>query len=484
MTDLATKPGSDETDSTTTTSTSGSGGSDLTYAWAPAEPEPKKRRLGWWIGVPAAIAVVALVASSLILIAPGTAIAGVSIGGMTPGSAAEAVQSRLDDTVIVLTGPGGDTEITGADLGASVDAGAIADAAFADHRMFDTASWNSEPIAAILHIDEDAAASALRAAAPELYTDPVDATIAFDSDAAAYVVTPAVDGAGLDVDAVRVALQDAFDAGQTRVELEAALAPIDPTTPTYGADATVEQLNGMITKAGFYVGDERTVRVKAATAASWLTVQPGDRGTFSISADTAAIQKVVDTLPDKVDRDAVNATAITDSEGSVLRTEIEGVSGRTLDSTDGIAGAYAEQLATGDAVYELSVTETDFTTTNLARRIEVDLSEQRTTLFENGDVVNSYAISSGLPGSATQTGSFRIFAHVSMQDMGCFEGAPYCTEDVPWVTYFNGDQAFHGAYWHNNFGNRMSHGCVNMPVDIAKYVYDWAPTGTEVWVHA
>lgn len=484
MTDLATKPGSDETDSTTTTTLSGNGGSDSTYAWAPVEPEPKKRHLGWWIGVPAGIAVVALVASSLILIAPGTAIAGVPIGGMTPGSAAEAVQSRLNDTVVVLTGAGVDAEVTGADVGASVDAGTLTDTAFASHRLYDPSSWNAEPIAAVVQLDEEAAASALRAAAPELYTDPVDATIAFDADAASYVVTPAVDGTGIDVDAVRTALQDAFDAGQTRVELDAAQAAVAPTTPTYVADATVEQLNGMLKKAGFYVGDERTVPVKAATAASWLTVEPGDRGTFSISADSAAIQKVVDSLPKRVDREAVNATAITDSQGSVLRTEVEGLSGRTLDSTDGIAAAYAEQLSTGNAVYELPVTETDFTTTTLARRIEVDLSEQRTTLFENGDVVNSYAISSGLPGSATQTGSFRIFAHVSMQDMGCFEGAPYCTEDVPWVTYFNGDQAFHGAYWHNNFGTQMSHGCVNMPVNIAKYVYDWAPTGTEVWVHA
>ena len=38
------------------------------------------------------------------------------------------------------------------------------------------------------------------------------------------------------------------------------------------------------------------------------------------------------------------------------------------------------------------------------------------------------------------------------------------TPNVQWITYFNGDQAFHGVYWHNNFGNRMSHGCVGMPI--------------------
>ncbi|KAA9145423.1 L,D-transpeptidase, partial [Microbacterium lushaniae] len=106
-----------------------------------------------------------------------------------------------------------------------------------------------------------------------------------------------------------------------------------------------------------------------------------------------------------------------------------------------------------------------------------------TTLYENDQVVQSWAMSSGLPGSPTLPGSFRIGWKTPMQDMGCFPGAPYCTENVPWVSYFNGDQAFHGAYWHNNFGNVMSHGCVNLPVNAAKFIYDWAPQGTQVSVH-
>ena len=60
----------------------------------------------------------------------------------------------------------------------------------------------------------------------------------------------------------------------------------------------------------------------------------------------------------------------------------------------------------------------------------------------------------------------------------------YYTKNVPWVMYYNGDEALHGTYWHNNFGTPMSHGCVNMPVDAAAFVYSWAPRGTEVWVHS
>ena len=59
----------------------------------------------------------------------------------------------------------------------------------------------------------------------------------------------------------------------------------------------------------------------------------------------------------------------------------------------------------------------------------------------------------------------------------------YETANVPWITYFNGDQAFHGVYWHSNWGNRMSHGCVGMPIPRAQQVYEWSANGTDVWIH-
>ena len=86
------------------------------------------------------------------------------------------------------------------------------------------------------------------------------------------------------------------------------------------------------------------------------------------------------------------------------------------------------------------------------------------------------------------------------QDMAGFTGAtgevlgfgeappgtiPYAVAAVPHVDYFNMDaEALHGAYWHDNFGQKMSHGCVNQPLDFAAWLYGWAPIGTGVWVHA
>ncbi|WP_224785759.1 L,D-transpeptidase family protein [Microbacterium caowuchunii] len=482
MTDLVTGPTS-QAETTDAVPSAGSGDDETTtYAWAPEEPAPKKRRLGLWIGIPSAAVAIAAVAASLILIAPGTAVAGVPVGGLTVGGAADALQSRLASTTIEVETPAGTAQITGADLGASVDARALAESAFAAHPMWNITQWNSAPMEAEITVDPALTEQALRDAAGSAYSAPVDASVAFDAASASYTTTPAIEGQGLDPATVTSALEDAFTSGTGRTTIDGTFVPIEAALTTAEADAAVGQLNGMLDTVGFYVGEERTVPIDRAVAASWLTVTDVD-GSIALSADAAAIQPSVDALPGLVDRAPVNATVVTDTAGNVLQELTPGVAGRAVGDTSGVADAFAAQLATGNAAYQVPVTETAFETTTLARNIDVNLSSQRATLYENGQVVYSWAISSGLSGTPTPTGNFTVFAHVRMQNMGCGPTSSYCTEDVPWVTYFAPDIAFHGAYWHNNFGSPMSHGCVNMRISEAKFVFDWAPNGTPVSVH-
>lgn len=457
------------------------------YEWAPDEPEHKKRRWWLWLGIPAALIVVALVITSLLLIAPGTAVAGVPVGGMTQGAAAEAIETRLAQTTVELTGPGGDATLTGAELGASVDAEALAEEAFTAHPAWKVTDWYTEPVAATVTLDAEKATAALRTAAADLYIEPTDATIAFDGASGNYIVTPAVDGQGVDVDAIQARLQGAFDAGETSASMDPVLVPVPASGTTAAAQQTADGLNAMLGTVGFYIGEERTVPVDRIVAASWLTVSTGEDGAISVTADPALIQPVVDTLPAAINRAPVNATVITDTGGRVLSTTTAGVEGREVGDTAGAADALAAQLADMNGVYAVPVNVVAPTTVSLARNVVVDLSEQRTYLYENGAVVSSYLVSTGKPATPTNTGNFRINSHIRVQDMGalCYNPAAqdsYCTKDVPWVMFFNGDQGFHGTYWHSNFGRTMSHGCVNMTIDAARFLYDWAPNGVEVKV--
>ena len=63
------------------------------------------------------------------------------------------------------------------------------------------------------------------------------------------------------------------------------------------------------------------------------------------------------------------------------------------------------------------------------------------------------------------------------------DGTRYETPNVPWSTFFHEGFALHGAPWRSSFGYSASHGCVNLPVGVAKWVYDFAPIGTPVVSH-
>lgn len=124
-------------------------------------------------------------------------------------------------------------------------------------------------------------------------------------------------------------------------------------------------------------------------------------------------------------------------------------------------------------------------TTGIYKRIDVNLSEQRLTLLEGGTPVFTCLVSSGKSGYSTPTGNYRIYSKNWVAPMGSAEGAaePYYISDVPFVMWFNGSYSIHGAYWHNEFGNVRSHGCVNVPVDAAEQIFGWASVGTPVTVH-
>ncbi|MCA9861089.1 MAG: L,D-transpeptidase family protein, partial [Thermomicrobiales bacterium] len=112
--------------------------------------------------------------------------------------------------------------------------------------------------------------------------------------------------------------------------------------------------------------------------------------------------------------------------------------------------------------------------------IEVNLSSQYMVVWEGSEAVAETYVSTGRDGFDTPPGTFYINSKLEFQTMeGVLGGEYYNVPDVPWVMYFTDvGHAIHGAYWHNNFGSVMSHGCVNLPLDIAEFVYTNSPIGT------
>lgn len=113
------------------------------------------------------------------------------------------------------------------------------------------------------------------------------------------------------------------------------------------------------------------------------------------------------------------------------------------------------------------------------RWIEVNLSRQRLTAWENSRVVYSTVISSGKGSTPTRRG---VFAIQSKHRAKTMRGRGYVVPNVPYTMFYSGPYAIHGAYWHNRFGRPVSRGCINLPVGQARRLFRWAGVGTRVVV--
>ncbi len=109
--------------------------------------------------------------------------------------------------------------------------------------------------------------------------------------------------------------------------------------------------------------------------------------------------------------------------------------------------------------------------------IEVSLKDQALYAWHGDRLANRFSISSGVDDSPTVTGLYRIWARIASQTMdggSRAAGTYYSLPNVQWVQYFYDGYGFHGAYWHNNFGTPMSHGCVNLTIEDAEWLFSWA----------
>ena len=109
------------------------------------------------------------------------------------------------------------------------------------------------------------------------------------------------------------------------------------------------------------------------------------------------------------------------------------------------------------------------------KRVEVDLSGQKITAFENGRPVYAAWIATGYFEGDTPIGEFRVERKQPSRHMASsLEGNEFDLPGVPWVCYIAWTGvSLHGTYWHNNYGTPQSHGCINMTPEAAKWFYRW-----------
>jgi len=184
---------------------------------------------------------------------------------------------------------------------------------------------------------------------------------------------------------------------------------------------------------------------------------------------------------------------VLDTDGKIIE---EGQDGQILDQ-DQLASDIQNQIASGQTVFSIELAtivvpkeekqvKTAFTPGDYyGRYIDVNLSTQKMQLFDNNQLVQEYTVSSGKASTPTPIGT-RYIQNKSPRAWSPDHGL--------WMPWWNGLGGGYGIHelpeWPNGYkegaahlGTPVSHGCVRLGVGPAKFVYDWAPIGSPVYIH-
>ncbi|MBM7499933.1 lipoprotein-anchoring transpeptidase ErfK/SrfK [Brachybacterium muris] len=452
---------------------------------------------------------------------PGTTVLGQDVSGKTPEEIAQLVAQRGEDVTVTVTADGAEHQATLAELGVTVDAAATGQAAVARDDSFPdviAATWSGEhPVEPVVSVDETAVAAFANSLVPADRAEPVDAQVVFNEDAQTWNAVPGENGQGVDPQAmVETVTQKA--ASLESFSVEQPIEEIAPAITTEEAEGVVGTISGVLEQPMSIAGPEdKTYEVSAERRNSWLSVAPDEAGqTLVLSVDEAAVREWVAARADKDSIKPKDGIEQVDEAGEVVKVVSEKRDGLEFTNVDAVADELIASLKGSsplEAAFETKTVEakvekvkapteeeTEEGTDDAAdpaapaptgeKWIDVNLSAKTVTAYVgNTPVWGPRKMVDGKPGYETVTGSFEIYLRYDRQDMTNAnyypEGHPkyYYTPDVPWVQYFHNGYGFHGAPWRSSFGYSGSHGCINMPVSEAKWLYDWASMGTRVEVH-
>lgn len=472
-------------------------------------------RTKWAIGVVSAL-VLLVVCAGVVYAAnysgralPGTSVAGTSVAGMTRDQVVSTVNQRADATNVTLTVEGKTTTASLNEAGVSVDADETADAAMKGSTSFPafvSALFSERDIEPVVTVSDESIKKLAASANSTLTSEMKDASVIVAQDGQSFTVTPAQMGNGVSAEDVAAAVKQA-GATLTSVTQDVSVHQMEPSITTENAQAAAEKANALL-ETNIEISDGiDTFSAERSDKVQWvefLTKDDGSLDTPSIS--TVKVADWVNALAATTDVKPQNRVDNVDSSGNVLTVAREGKKGLKTNNTEQVTKDIIAAMTDGKAyegLFHYDDVEPGSETKQVAegtenlvyqaaegeKWVDISLADNSVTAYVGGKVAGGpYYMVPGAPDTPTVTGTFHVYLKYDVQTMRGenADGTKYETEGVPWVTYFTGSYAMHGAPWRSSFGwsgYGGSHGCVNMPVDAAKFIYDWTDMGDTVVVH-
>lgn len=433
----------------------------------------------------------------------GVSFAGESVMGKTESELTDLVQSKVDNTAFtVTTQEGATTTASYADLGVSTDVKATVGKllnAKGTNAFSRVNPFNGSDIALVATSDDAVLQEYLVGALVSKDSQVVNPSVTYDAAANTFTATEGKDGKGVDVEPVRTAIAASYArqpaTATVSVDLTEKKSAITLETAQQAASEASERLSRSLVVSN---GSAKKFTIPAAKIGEWTKVEAdADKGTLTVAYDTDAIEEYLGaTLPKELKQEKVDQENLVTPEGTRLLVKVAGVDGVDVTDTAEAVGKVTDALRNNTDVAAEVTTKTvkyetkdttvphNFGVANGDPWIRVNLSSQTVTAYRGTTVVKTFLMSSGVATAARQsdTGTFYVWHKTTSQTM---RGPGYVTPNVKWVSYYNGDEAFHGAPWNVTGiaqGIPKSHGCINMNLSEAQWIYDFAPIGTKVEV--
>lgn len=214
----------------------------------------------------------------------------------------------------------------------------------------------------------------------------------------------------------------------------------------------------LVTREGRYVHGENVTRMSPI----WSLGQPVEPQKKSV------VGYIID--------DDTSVYAVPDETGNALKKlpkfyRIEAHD--LLSSADGWVLLPSGGYVADTNIARVRNTETTYQPGTDEKWISVDLQEQIVSAFVGTTRIYVALASTGKTGN-TEAGKFRVKWKRRLQTMNLY-GGHLRFDDVQWVMYYIPRRGFaiHTA-WHQNFGHPVSHGCVNLPLNDARWFYEWS----------
>ncbi len=352
------------------------------------------------------------------------------------------------------------------------------------------AFWKNQTVPAAVTVNNTLLSQYLETHLPELSRAPQDAQLQFNVQTSSFNISDQANGQGVDTSKLQSRIKQA--ASQlTGTTLQVATASKTPTITKAKLEPLLADANTLVTRQVSLSGLGYSYQARPSDIAAWITPTPHSDGSLKLVIDVAKIQSYVEAIGKKISQAPVDRKVLRDEESGAEVVLQAGRDGTELADKTALADAIAQSLkAKQDSAQLMNIKVAAYKTVNMNaydKWIEVDLSEQRTTAYERATPIKNFLIASGMRGHETPVGEYAIWLKVRSQTMqggSKADGSYYNLANVEWVSYFYQDYALHGAWWREKFGAPASHGCVNMTNADAQWVYEWAPKGTKVIVHA